>query len=148
VEGDIHETPLSRQRRDFVKAMMKRAWDAYRTYAWGENELMPISQRGHSAGIFGRYAVRLSAHHRPRRPRSIEPIEPGPVCRTHMGATIVDALDTLWIMGMKEEFNAGRDWVAQQLNFDVASHRRLPSPHLPHPSSTGQVAEVGTPRKR
>ncbi len=34
------------------------------------------------------------------------------------GATIVDGLDTLWIMGMKEEFKAGRDWIEQNLTLD------------------------------
>ena len=36
-----------------------------------------------------------------------------------MGATIVDALDTLYIMEMDEEYKAGRDWIASSLNFDV-----------------------------
>ncbi len=36
-----------------------------------------------------------------------------------MGATIVDALDTLWIMGLEAEFKDGRDWVANSLSFDV-----------------------------
>ena len=33
-----------------------------------------------------------------------------------MGATIIDSLDTLWIMGMKDEFYEARDWVRD--NFD------------------------------
>jgi mannosyl-oligosaccharide alpha-1,2-mannosidase len=49
-----YETPQSRQRRDFVKQMMKTAWDGYRNHAWGENELMPTTRKGHSAGIFGK----------------------------------------------------------------------------------------------
>lgn len=61
-------------------------------YAWGKNELRPISKRGHSASIFG--AVSL-------------------------GATIVDGLDTLYIMGLEEEFKQGRDWIAE--NFDINS---------------------------
>ena len=36
-----------------------------------------------------------------------------------MGATIVDALDTLWIMGLKDEFKQARDWVATSLNLNV-----------------------------
>ena len=32
-----------------------------------------------------------------------------------MGVTLVDSLDTLWIMGMKDEFNEARDWVAKSL---------------------------------
>lgn len=59
-------------------------------YAWGKNELRPISKRGHSASIFGSMSL---------------------------GATIVDGLDTLYIMGLEEEFKEGRDWIAE--NFDI-----------------------------
>lgn len=71
--------------------MMKHAWDNYVRYAWGKNELRPISKRGHSASIFGTMSL---------------------------GATIVDGLDTLYIMGMKEEYKAGRDWVANSLDIN------------------------------
>ncbi len=71
--------------------MMKHAWDGYVKYAWGKNEVKPISKRGHSASIFGSSA---------------------------MGATIVDALDTLFVMGFMEEFAAGRDWIEEFLDLD------------------------------
>ncbi|TVU04358.1 hypothetical protein EJB05_08422, partial [Eragrostis curvula] len=35
-----------------------------------------------------------------------------------LGATLVDSLDTLYIMGLKDEFQKARDWVAESLNFD------------------------------
>lgn len=35
------------------------------------------------------------------------------------GATIVDALDTLYIMEMMEEFEEATDWVEKNLNFNV-----------------------------
>lgn len=35
------------------------------------------------------------------------------------GATIVDALDTLFIMEMSEEFNAATEWVEKNLDFNV-----------------------------
>lgn len=69
--------------------MMLFAWSNYRTYAWGENELRPISKIGHSASVFGRASI---------------------------GATIVDATDTLHIMGLMEEFNDAREWIAQSLD--------------------------------
>jgi mannosyl-oligosaccharide alpha-1,2-mannosidase len=72
--------------------MMKHAWDNYVRYAWGKNELRPITKRGHSASIFGSMSL---------------------------GATIVDGLDTLYIMGLEEEFKQGRDWIAE--NFDINS---------------------------
>ncbi len=37
------------------------------------------------------------------------------------GATIVDALDTLYIMEMYEEFDAATDWVEKNLDFNVVS---------------------------
>lgn len=36
-----------------------------------------------------------------------------------MGATIVDAIDTLHIMGLMDEYQKARDWIATQLNFDI-----------------------------
>ena len=35
-----------------------------------------------------------------------------------LGATIVDSLDTLWMLGLREEFGRARDWVARELTFD------------------------------
>eukprot|EP00039_Didymoeca_costata_P019723 m.338677 g.338677 ORF g.338677 m.338677 type:complete len:734 (-) comp18502_c0_seq1:111-2312(-) len=81
-------------KRDFVKNMMKVAWSGYRKNAFGDNELMPKAKRGHSAGIFG---------------------------SSKMGATVVDALDTLYIMGMKEELAEAREWVATRLDFNVGA---------------------------
>ncbi|MBN3326487.1 MA1A1 mannosidase, partial [Atractosteus spatula] len=71
--------------------MMKFAWDSYRRYAWGSNELKPSSKQGHSSNLFG----------------SIQ------------GATIVDALDTLYMMEMYEEFEVATEWVEKNLDFNV-----------------------------
>ncbi|XP_031776127.1 mannosyl-oligosaccharide 1,2-alpha-mannosidase IB-like isoform X5 [Apis florea] len=83
---------VTNQRREKIKEMMKHGWDNYVRYAWGKNELRPISKRGHSASIFG---------------------------ASNMGATIVDGLDTLYIMGLHDEFKQGRDWIAENLDFDI-----------------------------
>uniref|UniRef100_A0A8V0YQN0 alpha-1,2-Mannosidase n=2 Tax=Gallus gallus TaxID=9031 RepID=A0A8V0YQN0_CHICK len=83
--------PAVRQRRDKIKEMMKYAWDNYKRYAWGLNELKPISKQGHSSNLFGNI----------------------------QGATIVDALDTLFIMEMKEEFKEAKEWVEKNLDFNV-----------------------------
>lgn len=37
------------------------------------------------------------------------------------GATIVDALDTLFIMEMKAEFEEAKSWVEENLDFNVVS---------------------------
>lgn len=72
--------------------MMQHAWSNYVRYAWGKNELKPISKRGHSASIFGNMPL---------------------------GATILDGLDTVFIMGMNDEFKQARDWVANELDLSV-----------------------------
>lgn len=40
---------------------------------------------------------------------------------SQMGATIVDALDTLYIMGLHDEFKDGQEWIKQNLDFSVVS---------------------------
>lgn len=34
--------------------MTKHAWDSYRQYGWGHNELKPLAKKGHSTNIFGK----------------------------------------------------------------------------------------------
>ena len=70
---------------------MQHAWGGYAKHGWGKNEVRPVSLRGHTASIFG---------------------------STSMGATVVDALDTLYIMGMKDEFEKAREWVVENLDFN------------------------------
>uniref|UniRef100_A0A3Q1CN54 alpha-1,2-Mannosidase n=1 Tax=Amphiprion ocellaris TaxID=80972 RepID=A0A3Q1CN54_AMPOC len=78
--------------RFVVFQMMKHAWDSYRQYGWGHNELKPLAKKGHSTNIFG---------------------------NSQLGASIVDALDTLYIMGLHEEFKDGQEWIEQNLDFGV-----------------------------
>ncbi|KAJ7394206.1 Mannosyl-oligosaccharide 1,2-alpha-mannosidase IB [Desmophyllum pertusum] len=94
ITGGEPSDEITKQRRNFVKKMMEHAWSGYVNHAWGGNELRPISKTSHAASIFG---------------------------ASSMGASIVDALDTLYIMGMKEEFERARKWVATSLNFNHAS---------------------------
>ena len=45
--------PDVKAKRDTVREMMKHAWRGYHEKAWTENEVRPISGKGHSANIFG-----------------------------------------------------------------------------------------------
>lgn len=89
--GEEPADPITRQRRAKIKEMMKHAWYNYKRYAWGLNELKPVSKQGHSSNLFGNI----------------------------QGATIVDALDTLYIMEMKDEFKEAKEWVEKNLDFNV-----------------------------
>lgn len=76
--------------RDKIREMTKFAWDSYAVKAWGFNELKPVSAAGHQPSVLG---------------------------SAQMGATIVDAMDTLYIMGLKKEFEAARKYVSKELHF-------------------------------
>src|SRR5262245_31741549 len=61
---------------DDVRREMRWAWHQYRGHAWGKDQIKPMS------GGF----------------------ESFPLKNHHLGLTIVEALDTLWVMGLDEEF--------------------------------------------
>lgn len=46
---------------------------------------------------------------------------------SQMGATIVDALDTLYIMGLHDEFRDGQKWIEHNLDFSVVSMQMMTS---------------------
>lgn len=78
-----------------IKSMMKHAWDRYVEHSWGMDDLKPISKTGMNwLGANG------------------------------LAATLVDSLDTLWIMGMHDEYRKARDYVQTKLRFDLVSHAR------------------------
>ena len=79
---------LARERRVAIKNAMVHAWGGYKKYAFGMDELQPISGTGNErwGGI---------------------------------GTILVDSLDTLWLMGLKTEFYEARDWVRDELSYDI-----------------------------
>ncbi|XP_061072064.1 mannosyl-oligosaccharide 1,2-alpha-mannosidase IA [Conger conger] len=89
--------PQTQQRREKVKEMMKFAWDNYKHYAWGKNELRPLTKNGHIGNMFG--GLR--------------------------GASIVDSLDTLYIMGLMEEYNDAKEWVETSLDLNTNGEASL-----------------------
>ncbi|OQR91817.1 mannosyl-oligosaccharide alpha-1,2-mannosidase [Achlya hypogyna] len=74
-------------RRAAIKGAMAHAWHGYENYAFGADEVGPVSG-SRQQNVWG-----------------------------DMGVTMVDALDTLYIMDMKDEFARARDWVANDLDF-------------------------------
>lgn len=74
-----------------VKAQMVWAWDLYRKHAWGKDEIKPIS------GTFSSF----------------------PLKDHHLGLSLVEALDTLWVMGLDSRFQDGVDWVKAHFDADI-----------------------------
>ena len=74
-----------------VKAEMAWAWDRYREQAWGKDEIKPVS------GTFSSFP--LKGH--------------------HLGLSLIEALDTLWVMGLDSRFQDGVEWVKAHADFAV-----------------------------
>ncbi|KAM6975299.1 endoplasmic reticulum mannosyl-oligosaccharide 1,2-alpha-mannosidase isoform 1-T1 [Tautogolabrus adspersus] len=73
-------------RLEAVRDAFRHAWKGYKSYAWGHDELKPISKS------FGEWFG--------------------------LGLTLIDSLDTMWILGLKEEFAEAKNWVDNELNFN------------------------------
>ncbi|KAG8010865.1 Endoplasmic reticulum mannosyl-oligosaccharide 1 [Nibea albiflora] len=73
-------------RLEAVRDAFRHAWKGYKDYAWGHDELKPISKS------FGEWFG--------------------------LGLTLIDSLDTMWIMGLKEEFAEAKNWVEKELTFN------------------------------
>ncbi|RNA09413.1 endoplasmic reticulum mannosyl-oligosaccharide 1-2-alpha-mannosidase-like [Brachionus plicatilis] len=43
----------------------------------------------------------------------------------NLGLTIVDSLDTMYIMNLQDQFTEARDWIEKKLNFDVDRYNNL-----------------------
>lgn len=76
------------RQREVVEAF-KHAWKAYKMYAWGKDELKPISKTSNEW--------------------------------FNLGLTLIDSLDTMWLMGLVDEFNEAREWVQTEL--DIAQNK-------------------------
>ncbi|PIK49089.1 putative endoplasmic reticulum mannosyl-oligosaccharide 1,2-alpha-mannosidase-like [Apostichopus japonicus] len=84
--------PKNERQQAVVDAFL-HAWKAYKEYAWGQDELHPISRR--------------------------------PGTWFNLGLTLVDALDTMYIMGLTKEFQEARNWVANSMVIQQAKDVNL-----------------------
>ncbi len=71
-----------------VRAEFLHAWNGYKKYCWGHDDLKPLTK---------------TCHDWYREPLLMTP---------------VDALDTMILMGLKEEANTTREYIATRLSFD------------------------------
>jgi hypothetical protein len=76
-------------KRDAVVDAFKHAWHAYERDAMGADEYHPISKQGSNLSSSG-----------------------------GIGYTVTDAIDTMFIMGLDNEYSRARKWIATKLTFD------------------------------
>ncbi|MGW2937617.1 glycoside hydrolase family 47 protein [Streptomyces sp. NPDC001156] len=83
--------PADGQKAQEIRAEFLHAWNGYRTYAWGHDEVLPVSG-GYREFFSRRYPVGLS---------------------------IVEALDTHYVMGLDDEVDRSVRWIRSHLDFDL-----------------------------
>ncbi|PIO65864.1 glycosyl hydrolase family 47 [Teladorsagia circumcincta] len=88
------ENDQNERRKNKVVEMMLHAWNGYKNYTWGANEIRPLSKAPNTQAIFG---------------------------GSSMPATIIDAADTLWIMDLKEEYKEARDFIKEKFDMGLAT---------------------------
>lgn len=88
------EEKIRLQRLATVKEAFLVSWKQYKEYAWGKDEILPVSQEG-----FDPFAG--------------------------WSATLVDALDTLLIMGLKDEFAEAIE-VVKTIDFSTTFRKDIP----------------------
>ncbi|CAK5270184.1 unnamed protein product [Mycena citricolor] len=76
-------------KREAIVHAFKHAWLAYEAHAMGDDEFHPLSQEGTNLTTAG-----------------------------GIGYTVVDSLDTMLLMGLTEEYERARNWVANTMSFD------------------------------
>ncbi|KAL3966289.1 endoplasmic reticulum Man9GlcNAc2 1,2-alpha-mannosidase [Sarotherodon galilaeus] len=91
--GNKEQSPTGQKAKDpeavrlvAVQEAFRHAWKGYKDFAWGHDELRPVSKS--YSEWFG------------------------------LGLTLIDALDTMWILNLKEEFEEAKAWVATELTFN------------------------------
>lgn len=70
---------------------MKWAWGQYREHAWGKDDFLPVSGASKSFPLKGH----------------------------HLGLSPIEAMDTLWVMGLDAEFADAPAWVKANAEFAV-----------------------------
>ncbi|TFK72026.1 glycoside hydrolase family 47 protein [Pluteus cervinus] len=96
-DGGVPRTPVETVveldtdtwKRGAIVTAFKHAWSAYERDAMGDDEYHPISQQGSNLSMAG-----------------------------GIGYTVIDAMDTMQIMGLHQEYERARHWVATKLSFD------------------------------
>lgn len=91
LSGGAGSMPPASAAAQEIKAEFLHAWNGYKQFAWGHDEVHPLS------GTFSEFFV-------PGHP---------------IGLSMIEALDTLYVMELDQELAASVQWIEQNLSFDI-----------------------------
>src|SRR5579872_1179079 len=85
------EMPAAATIAEKVREEFLHAWNGYKRFAWGRDEVLPITGKGSDFFIQGH----------------------------SFGLSIIEAMDTLYVMGLDDELRQCITWLRSNLSFDV-----------------------------
>ncbi len=94
--SSLHSSNSTVRKLAFIRDLLRTEWANYRAHAWGEDSLTPVSLRP-VKDVFG----------------------------NHTGAYLVGGLSSLWVMGLREQFQEAVEWVNRtdlEANFAAIRH--------------------------
>lgn len=87
----VEKPPNPRAAAAQIRAEFLHAWEGYKRYAWGYDEVLPVSGKPKNFFVDGH----------------------------SFGLSIIEAMDTLYVMELDDELAACVTWLRSHLNFDV-----------------------------
>ena len=74
--------------------MTLTAWNGYKRYAWGADELRPLNKSGLTSSNL----------------------------EQDIGLTIIDSMTTLFLMNLTNEFNLAKDWISNEFSINIVRY--------------------------
>ncbi len=91
------KSPTPKMIANEVRAEFLHAWNGYKRFAWGYDEVAPVSGKPKDFFIDGH----------------------------SIGLSIIEAMDTLYVMGLDDELKACVDWLRSHLDFNVNGNMQM-----------------------
>ena len=89
------------QKRSFIRSMAREAWTAYTRLAWGHEAVRPLTGEPYDSDWF---STSSSSKNDSKKVPHLS------------GRTIVSSASSLWLMGLRHEYEQARHWIATQLD--------------------------------
>jgi mannosyl-oligosaccharide alpha-1,2-mannosidase len=95
--GRAQAAPNPKRAASEIRDEFRHSWNGYKRYAWGYDEVMPIAGKPKDFFVDGH----------------------------SFGLSIIEAMDTLYVMELDDELDACVRWLKSNLNFDVDGNMQM-----------------------
>lgn len=100
------------ERMERVRDAFDHGYGSWKRQCWGQDEVRPVTGECTNELLSGR----------PCWPKPVRAPPLGRAAQSGLALTLIDSLDTMWLMGRRAEFDEATAWVRHSLNFDVDAY--------------------------